>query len=1355
MKWPLVFVVIILVAGLCAGDYEHSYEYRRTRTGYPSDHRSELTSDLYSIRTKTKSSSEGVLNRPELWCLCNGRSNKCEFDSELYKQTGNGGRCVDCRDNTAGVNCEKCKDNHHLNDQGICVPCNCDEKGSRHLQCDRHGQCPCKSGVGGLKCDRCLENHYAFSEDGCLPCECHPAGSKDSPPSCDVHTGKCSCKLNVEGQRCDICKPGFFNLEEENDRGCVACFCHGHSAICTSDTSYFKTTIQSEFKRGPEKWTAEDEYSDPVTVRYEHTDKVISVDAKDQRTVYFVAPEMFLGDRRFSYNRYLRFTLRISDDLARYSSADVVIDGADNRQIRAPIIANHQSVPNMISRDYTFQLHESFGWQPPMSAVEFMKLLKDVRSIKIRGTYFRNGIGFLEKVSLDSATDTTSELHDPEPATWVETCSCGDSYSGQFCEQCQPGYRRDPNNNAIGVYAKCIACECHGHSDYCDSETGRCICQHNTTGTYCERCEKRFYGNALLGKEDDCTPCPCPEQGECALLDDGSVTCLACPDGYKGKKCEQCAEGYFGDPQGLYGKKTDCTLCACNDNVDRNSINYCDARTGECLKCIYNTYGPNCETCKPGYYGNATSEKKGDCKRCDCHIDGTDDSTAKGGLLECHMEHGNCDCRHYVVGRQCDRCREGYWNLQSRSGCEPCGCDTIGSKSTNCDVLTGKCPCRPGVTGDKCEVCQVNHYGFSAEGCKPCDCDPEGSSSPQCDAEGQCICRKNFVGRTCNMCKDNTYKEQGMCKDCDYCYTLVQDAVDKHRVKLEKIHRLLEDVEREPNPEKSPDFDQKLEELRHNAEELWKDARTAAHSDSDLVTKLRDLLARIQRIRQRLNEQDTKVDDAMAQYHVLVAYAKDQNVSALKNEQMLNKVNNYLDNDAREALEEATKRSQRASDQSTKVQQISVEIRGLVEKVKEDVDSAMHNAIQAKNQSQIALTLAKQTLDNHQRATDAIQGLKKDQTDLRNMMVRAVQMAKKTQEEAAKAHDIALNELTEANNTILPEEGDIEGISSRARHLHLQASQLAKSADEMYLANKDFFDNAYKAVSEARLIVEEAQRQQQITDHLLDRVSDADSRAKSAVKSGNEILNSARNTLDTLKNFNSIVAKHRDEAQEHIKRIPRIEENIGTVAQKSNAVKELINDAEFKARQSKETAENALRIAKQAKTDISDVANDVRAAQTRANELDHESDRIDSEMRNMAAQLDDLERQTAEENHKVEEVTMGVSNAKGIATETIHQATTALEEVKSILSQLNSIDSYDENRLRELERKLTKLEEDYARGQIAERTKKLLQEKERQNKLMKGYVDDMEALKADVANIRDIRETLPDGCFNPLMIEVP
>lgn len=116
------------------------------------------------------------------------------------------------------------------------------------------------------------------------------------------------------------------------------------------------------------------------------------------------------------------------------------------------------------------------------------------------------------------------------------------------------------------------------------------------------------------------------------------------------------------------------------------------------------------------------------------------------------------------------------------------------------------------------------------------------------------------------------------------------------------------------------------------AEELWRDARQAAHSDSNLVSKLRDLLDRIEAIKKKLKEQDTKVDDAMAQHEQLVKYSREQNVTTAQNEHMLNRVNHYLENDAREALEEAKRKSQRASDQSTKVQTIAGDVRSLLDK---------------------------------------------------------------------------------------------------------------------------------------------------------------------------------------------------------------------------------------------------------------------------------------------------------------------------------------------------------------------------------------------------------------------------------------
>ncbi len=144
--------------------------------------------------------------------------------------------------------------------------------------------------------------------------------------------------------------------------------------------------------------------------------------------------------------------------------------------------------------------------------------------------------------------------------------------------------------------------------------------------------------------------------------------------------------------------------------------------TGECKKCIYSTGGFNCDTCLPGYWGDAQLDPKGDCEKCLCYAPGTKKPSADYEVLECQQTDGQCQCLPHATGKRCELCEPGYFNLTSGQGCERCNCDVEGSSNNTCDIVTGQCICRPGVTGRKCNECAARHFGFSAEGCDSCNC---------------------------------------------------------------------------------------------------------------------------------------------------------------------------------------------------------------------------------------------------------------------------------------------------------------------------------------------------------------------------------------------------------------------------------------------------------------------------------------------------------------------------------------------------------------------------------------------------------------------------------------------------------
>ncbi|KAM8829789.1 laminin subunit beta-1 isoform 1-T3 [Synchiropus picturatus] len=382
-----------------------------------------------------------------------------------------------------------------------------------------------------------------------------------------------------------------------------------------------------------------------------------------------------------------------------------------------------------------------------------------------------------------TACDCHSEgslSHQCDPVTGQ--CQCRQGATGRQCSDCQPGQWGFPN---------CSPCQCNGHADVCDSLTGECrSCRDFTTGHFCERCEDGFYGNPVLGSGEHCRPCPCPgnpgsshfNAHSCHPDASSNLIICNCREGYTGPRCDQCAPGYYGNPEQAGGQ---CLPCGCSGNIDTQDPDSCDPKTGQCLKCLYNTDGPSCAECQHGYYGNALAH---DCRRCTCVTAGTLQSACSDGQCHCDRQTGACPCRENVSGHNCDQCAPNHWNYGQDQGCEPCGCDMQHSLGAHCNMFTGQCHCQQGFGGRNCNECEQFHWGDPQVLCRECNCHPLGSEIAQCDrATGACECKEGAAGRHCDQCARGYTGVFPNCVQCHACFQLWDDAVCQIKRDLEHI----------------------------------------------------------------------------------------------------------------------------------------------------------------------------------------------------------------------------------------------------------------------------------------------------------------------------------------------------------------------------------------------------------------------------------------------------------------------------------------------------------------------------------------------------------------------------------------
>ncbi|XP_042559676.1 laminin subunit gamma-2-like [Clupea harengus] len=85
-------------------------------------------------------------------------------------------------------------------------------------------------------------------------------------------------------------------------------------------------------------------------------------------------------------------------------------------------------------------------------------------------------------------------------------------------------------------------CQCNGKALYCvrDTQGLLCVkCQGNTEGRQCELCKEGYYHQRA---DQSCISCNCNPTGSQGSPCDSEGRCR-CKEGFKGEKCDRCANG--------------------------------------------------------------------------------------------------------------------------------------------------------------------------------------------------------------------------------------------------------------------------------------------------------------------------------------------------------------------------------------------------------------------------------------------------------------------------------------------------------------------------------------------------------------------------------------------------------------------------------------------------------------------------------------------------------------------------------------------------------------------------------------------------------------------------------------------
>lgn len=637
-----------------------------------------------------------------------------------------------------------------------------------------------------------------------------------------------------------------------------------------------------------------------------------------------------------------------------------------------------------------------------------------------------------------------------------------------------------------------------------------------------------------------------------------------------------------------------------------------------------------------------------------------------------------------------------------------------------------------------------------------CDCNLIGSKSNECNRlTGQCECKNsNIVGLKCDKCRENYHDLSSGCIECDKCYQIVKLGVEHHRKELADLTDMINKIENNPEIIKDDSFMKQLLNLLNRVNNLLRQAETAQGLESTLLAQFETLLARVNKVKgitgsieKYLNSTRPLLDEAGGNVTIAEDLLRRIQEEALKAER-------YIKVEGMTALRKAQERADKLGKQSQKMSDMAKESRQLADKHEQDAAKIKELTLSAMNHTSIAYELARDAAKSQEANAKNIAKLKQQIEKMVDLLAKTKKMSTEATIEAKKSYDEALALYTQINSLQL-KGSDIPSINKQASDHLRNAQRLRTEVEEFIARHAQLLDSTQFKLNEMKALLAEAIRQQGITDAQLADIDKTIQKAKDAVKQGDNTLKEAQDTLATLRRFDQKVQESQKEALEALKKIPAIRKMIKHAEDKTKDAASKLDTALADATDARDIAQRAFSLANDTSADVKKIRSEAQELKNRISTLKSQAGELGDNINQTTAAMNEYELIAKTDGEFASQALERANQAAMSARNATDFAKSLLDKLNPLLKAIDKIDGIDGNKLAQLEDELAKLKQKLAESNLAAITDDLLAQRDKQRELMAEYQALIDWLIKEVANIRQIRDSLPDKCYKRNRLEVP